>query len=232
MKNGKAVIFTGLDGTGKTAHSDSLVEWLLELGYEVEYQWVRFRHRLTLPFLAVAREVGATQYGEISGYTVSTHRFYELPLALRRLYRILFLLDFFVQANVKVLKPVSKGKIVVCDRYVWDALVDLTISTGDCLLSGGHFSNTLLSLVPRDSITILLDCEPSRLLERRPNYGFDESMPKRRQLYDELKRIHKLELVRTEGPFEAVAKNIQKLVGEFLQEGDSAAGIPHSVKGG
>jgi dTMP kinase len=104
------------------------------------------------------------------------------------------MLDYGIQLLFKVRLPLLLGKTVICDRYVYDTLVDFV---ADFRLSGDKiaqlFSIPPLDLFAKPDLVFVLDLAESVASRRKGDAtrGFLEYLTARRNLYLEIaKRFH------------------------------------------
>lgn len=114
------------------------------------------------------------------------------------LWAYIVMLDYGIQLLFKVRLPLLLGKTVVCDRYVYDTLVDFI---ADFKLSGNKISQLLsippLELFAKPDLIFLLDLAESVATERKGDAtrGFLEYLAARRHLYLQIaKRFHAIVL--------------------------------------
>ena len=143
---------------------------------------MRFHHFFSLPLLAVARKYGFTEIQHIGGVKAAYHDFARFrPLAV--LYRYLLLIDTFIATMVNVYPRLALGRTVVCDRFVYDTLVDLMVSTGDSGIPD-YFTTKLLLSLAADSRTVVMMVDQQGLRRRRQDLSHDRNLELKVQLYN------------------------------------------------
>ena len=168
--------FTGVDGSGKTTHAKSLIKSLNEMGYSCKYVWGASRPILSYAFFAFTRLLGYWKQTRKNAYTDPLeHTPRNLAKKFAILWRFFLFLDFQIKATFKIRLPLALGKVVVCDRYFYDLLMELERST----VSSDRFTVMLSKTLPQPVITFLLDV-PKTLANQRRGFSCEELGAKRR----------------------------------------------------
>ncbi len=148
------VSISGVDGSGKSSNADALCESLSQRGFHVARAWAGFDAELSLPFIALVRLLGYTRRTKIRGLTFFRREVWR-NAAISRLWPLVLALDFVPNALVSVVLPLQKGRIVVCDRYVYDLVAELTQES----TLGPRAKRTFLNFLPRPDIAFLIDVD-------------------------------------------------------------------------
>jgi len=154
---GMLVTFSGVDGCGKTRHAQALVNAFQGCGIDVAYVWSRSgSSRLTdavvrLGKAALRRPSSSAASQEERGH--GRRAMLRNPL-VRALWTGLVVFDLLWQYMVRVRLPLLIGRVVVCDRYTYDAIADIAAVTGQ---RSSIFLSLLTLLSPRPSpLTLFL----------------------------------------------------------------------------
>lgn len=153
-QNGMLITFSGVDGSGKSAHAQALLNALHRCDIRTSYVWTRGGSSplasalagLGRRLLGARRAGGSTQDERARGRRAMTRN----PL-VRAGWTWLVTLDLFLQYTLRVRLPLLIGRVVVCDRYVYDALADLATDTGR---PAGLLQRLLVALSPQPSILL------------------------------------------------------------------------------
>ncbi|ACJ17347.1 Hypothetical protein TON_1856 [Thermococcus onnurineus NA1] len=210
----RLICIIGPDGTGKTTQAKMLIEKLREMGYEYEYRWMRFHHFISLPVLALARLMGLTEIQTLpDGRKIGYHHFYRSKL-ISTVYPITLYLDMLLAMIFKIYIPLKvQRKRLVCDRFIYDTLVDLTIDLDNIEFDNSKTAKKFLKLIPRDCLTILLIAPYEKIKERREDLKFDKYLRKRIETYMELKkRFPQLVTIDASSEVEKVHNQIVEIV--------------------
>jgi dTMP kinase len=187
------VCFIGIDGSGKTSHAKTLVKSLKRKGIKCKYVWGRWTPFLLKPFEILlkkfylkSKKIDCNNYDE---YVREKRRIignYKLAL----IWEYLVLLDYCIQVLLKVRLPLLLGKTIICDRYIYDTLVDLTIDfdfSGE--EAGEIFTSRFLSLFPKPSLILLLDVPEAVACKRKGDLGLMNYLVDRRKTYLEVSQV-------------------------------------------
>ncbi len=180
------IFFSGIDGSGKTVLADTLVGELEKRGLPVRYVWMRYNHYLTKPLLAFCRAVGLTTYETVEGQKIGVHHFYK-----SRLVSFLFVALTFLDTGAASLLRLRLSKwmhrrVVVCDRFVLDILVDLMIDIGKPRMFEGFWGAAFRKLLPRDGKCFYIRRPFDAVLDARPELKGDAFVQQRIELYQAL----------------------------------------------
>lgn len=214
FKSDHIIIFTGVDGAGKTTHSKLLMEELEAKGCSVKYVWGGFFHFFSLPLLAYARGMGYTETYRVGSKQVSCHCFHRSRL-LAFLYPITLLIDTFIFNLVFIIPYTLIGKSVICDRFVYDILVHLMVSLNDPEIMYKNCARLYLSLIPCESRVIMLKTSPHLLLKRREDIANDKTLHYKIMLYERIAKIFKIPVINSDKSVICVHQQILDILNGF-----------------
>lgn len=206
----KVIYIMGIDGSGKTTIAERLQEKLKKNGLESKYLWLRFNHYLTKPLLAYGRLSGLTYYKTIEGVRIGYHEFYRSRW-VSWAFIILQYLDNVI-ARWLILWPRTWGSVVICDRFVYDTLVDLCLETGMPDLYRGWVGQAFSRLIPRQSLVIHLKREEARILSERPESTKDHLFKKRKDFYYKIPTHFGVHTIDNNGSIEEAVDKILALI--------------------
>ena len=201
------IYITGCDGTGKTTQACLMIKYLASQGIETQHVWLRFPFLFSIPLLAYARLRGFSWYEVADGVRHGYWNFRSswilgtfLPWSL--------LIDAFLSALANIYIPLWMGKTIVCDRFAYDMLVDLTIAFADpgirCKVPGRLFP----LILPRDTKTVVLDLDVETIISRRPDLSTDRNLKDKLSLYREFARDFSLPLYSSRDPIQYLNERI------------------------
>lgn len=180
------ICITGIDGVGKTTHVNLILEHLREKGIKCQYKWLRFHHLFSLPFLAFCRVAGYTRLSTLgNSQKCSYHEFYKSRL-VSAIYPWILFFDTFLFTVIKVYIPMLFGINIVCDRFVYDTLIDMAVATKDHEIYRKPIGKLFLKLVPKNAHFVMLYLERSIIFSRRPELKDDLTFNERYGLYEKL----------------------------------------------
>lgn len=191
------ICFTGIDGSGKSTLAGELVKLLNNKGIKCEYVYARQNPFILKPFICIGRLMflrGKSQSGDYAIYSATKKKAINSHSFLWKIYQQIFWLDYLIQVFLKVKLPLASGKNIVCDRYIYDALItDLAVDM--------HYSKDrivgllcrLLSFLPKPDVTFLVDLPEELAWQRKDDIPSIEYLKERRKLY--------LDVGKTQGMF-------------------------------
>jgi thymidylate kinase len=179
------ICLVGLDGSGKTTHALQLLSTLQKSGIRCEYVWFGAPYLLSYPFMVLCRLLGFTK--TTSKFVSPEHQYYKNK-SLAILWPWVQYLDLTIMVLVKVYVPLWRGHAVICDRFVYDTLVELMSDTNDSRLHHKLIGRLIIKLVPRLSNVFLLDIAEVTALKRKQDIPNLEFLISRRIKYTEIAR--------------------------------------------
>lgn len=207
----KTVFIIGPDGVGKTTQIKLLIKDLKSRGIIYEYRWLRFNHFVSLPLLALARLMGLSEKIKFSnGTEIGYHYFYRSNL-ISTLYIFTLSVDVVISVFTKYYIPVKiLKKNIIYDRFLFDTLIDLMISTGKHKLYKSRIGDLFSKLVPVDGVTILLIGNEDELRKRRDDVKHDKCLSLKIKLYKEISEKYEISTIKTNGSEQQVHQEIKK----------------------
>jgi hypothetical protein len=172
------VYVTGCDGTGKTTQTQLLLMHYRKQGIKPRHLWMRFPFFLTLPLLAYARLRGFSWY-ETCGGNRQGYWDFRRSWLLRTVLPWVLLIDTAIAALFRVHLPLRRGQTIVCERFVFDILVDLSLAFDDPDLHRKLPGRLYLRLVPCNARCVILYLDPDTLRARRSDLEIDKRLEAR-----------------------------------------------------
>jgi len=212
---GSIICFVGTDGSGKTTLAKKLMDELDKKGYPSKYVWFRFPHFFTLAILFVAKITGFTEYVTKAKSQIVTHHFQIQPF--RTLYSLVLLFDILLYYTVKVWFVSKLGYIVLCDRWVYDILVDFSVDTSNKRIYRTTIGRLLLSLASRARVTLFIDAPDHVLDTRRPGARLNPHTRYRRFFYRLLAKSYGMPTIHSTGEFGITFKTMLGLLQHELE---------------
>ncbi len=137
------------------------------------------------------------------------HRFNERQRRLRNpfvrwVFSIVYAIDLKMIYVIKVRLMLMNGKVVICDRYVYDALVDFALFTGTDASKPPFAINVMRALVPWPRVAVVLDVDPEEALRRKPEEGGTAHLEAARTMFLDLAKSHRLTVLPAGAPAEVI----------------------------
>lgn len=187
MGRGVLVCFTGIDGAGKTTLAKKLAGSLKREGIKAEYVYARYIPWLLKPFMLLGERLflrGLDPFADYAAYSRTKKRATRQRSFLSFAYQVLLMADYLLQILVKVGLPTLRGRNVICDRYVYDTLInDLAI---DFSYSRQRLDTALdwwMRVLPKPCLVVLVDVPEEVAYHRKSDIPSIDYVKERRPLY-------------------------------------------------
>jgi len=194
MHKPRFIYITGCDGTGKTTQARLIMERLRAEGVEPVHRWLRYPFLLSVPLLAYARWRGYSWYEKSGDVRHGYWDFRRSPL-LQIFLPWTLLLDALLTALIKVYLPLALGRTIVCERFVLDMLVDMSVAFGDSELYRRLPGRLYPLLLPRRSAIAILDLDAETVRDRRKDLRIDWRLDTKLNTYRRLANTLQLPLL-------------------------------------
>lgn len=184
------ICFVGIDGSGKTLQAEKLAGALAERGIPCAYTWCRYSPRLLDPLNKLAKRLIRRRKGgsEYSGFTSSKRGVLRKPI-IGWVWLNLSLLDYLIQVRSCFRGIIESGKVLICDRFIYDMLADLAINFGRSGEGVARLArHPLIRLFPKPDRVYFLDVPPDVAWARKkdPNVTDKQYLVDRADAYSTL----------------------------------------------
>jgi thymidylate kinase len=230
---GRVIALSGVDCAGKSTQRDRLMEALRAAGHEPFNLYTRAGYTPGLRALkgALRRLRGKAPRPERNGVSEEPSRYprravhFRSALA-RRLWLTAALLDLLLQHGLRVRWLRARGRTVVCNRHLLDALVDFRVNFPEQQVERGLLCRLLLASAARPDVAFCLLIPAELTLARarakaRFHWETLDDLERRRREYGILARELGVQALDATRPIEEVASSIRRglegtlPVGEF-----------------
>jgi thymidylate kinase len=178
----------GPDGAGKTTIMRAIAARLHESGVRTRVSWMRSPRISTLAVLGVLRMSGLAKTVRMGDHD-DVHTDLKDHRALFHLLAWAVTFDYFLGYLGKVSLPKHLlRRTILCDRFVWDALVDLGLASGVDEAVLEFPQGQILLKLARKHRSALVSTSTDELLRRRPILSLDPRLERRLRLYHEYAR--------------------------------------------
>jgi energy-coupling factor transporter ATP-binding protein EcfA2 len=211
MRYNRFVIFTGVDGSGKTTLAKLLVTYLRKKKGRVLYVWIKSLHLLAY-YISRIFEISNRFELIVNPNGMLIKRFYVKGLgSFCAVWPFIEFISVLPWVVLKVYLPIFFGYTVITDRYLIDTLITVSTRIGDPNLSRRFLGRLMLKLIPKDSVVIQLNADLNTILERRKDIEYTyEEIQEQISLYKLLSRkINAYELDTTDT---SSKKNLEKII--------------------
>lgn len=205
----QAIIFCGLDGSGKTTQAKKLSEFLKSKKIRYSYAWLRYPNRISLPF------AGLLRLFKLTGYPLTEKRknlgFKNLSQhpTLSKIWIQLLFYDFKLMCKIRVFDQIKGGKLLILDRYVIDTIIELAINNEETITIE-NLVEKFSDFIPKNSMIIFLDLKPKISYERNHEESLD-ILNKKRELYHKVCKYFEIQIIDAD-------QEISKIHNEILQK--------------
>ena len=220
----KLICLTGMDGAGKTTLAKNLVTALSDEGINAVYVYGRTYPVVSRLLMALGRMTllrKNDQWQNYQAYNSDKKKTMQNPL-LRAVYTAAILFDYYLQIWFKLLPHILVGRVVVCDRYMYDTVIsDLTVHLSYTKLQTQQAIAKGLRWVPTPFLTVLLDLPEDVAFARKDDMPHVDYLRERRGWYLQLAERKEVVKLQADAAPEAVlkavfAKFMQRHAGEVM----------------
>ncbi len=156
MSKGKIIVFSGLDGGGKSTQIARLREHLHAQGFKTHYLWTRGGYTSGFQFIKqILRRTGGKKAIPPRGHSPQRERAFSRPW-VRKIWLVFAIADLMRVYGVQVRWLRRKGVDVICDRYVWDTQIDFRLNFPQEDVDKWRLWRALERVTPRPDAAFLL----------------------------------------------------------------------------
>ena len=213
----KLICIIGPDGVGKTTQSKLLIKELEQRSIKSDYLWMRWNHKLSLPILALARILRLSKIVRLKCGKKIVYHFFNKNKSVSFIYQWTSLIDTLLSVIFKVYIRSMKDTFLICDRYVYDVVVDLAISTRNPMLIKSVITRLFLSLAGKSTVITLMASQ-ELLRVRKYDVSEDDDLKLKIYLYKFLSKRYNIPIINAEKSIFEVHSNIMNVVGETINE--------------
>ncbi|MCP4357182.1 MAG: hypothetical protein GY796_04075 [Chloroflexi bacterium] len=150
------IVFSGLDGAGKSTQIELVLADLRTQGINPVYLWVRGGYTpLFNAAKSVLRRLSGGRIVPPSGQSATRTKAMRQSWK-RRLWLWLAMLDLIVVFGVQIRWWRWQGRPIICDRYIWDTLIDFRLNFSQEAVERWWLWRVLLQVTPIPDVAFLL----------------------------------------------------------------------------
>lgn len=175
--SGSIIVFSGMDGAGKSTQIDSLRDELFSAGRRPVTLWSRGGYTPGMNLVkSLMRRGSAGKVVPASGPSDSRTQAFQRPV-VRRTWLSLALVDLILLYGVWLRLQTWMGRDVICDRYLEDTALDFQINFPQESVSDWWLWRLLRMFRPRPDFTFLLliSVDESQRRSKLKNEPFPDS---------------------------------------------------------
>lgn len=196
---GTLICFEGIDGSGKTIQARRLVQTLKRKGYDVKYT--------AEPSKGVFGKLVHSQILETDN---------RIPTVLESVF---FAADRLNHVETEIIPSLKKGKIIVCDRYLYSSVAYQGTRTRSTPIRKWILEINKHAITP--DLAIYIDVPPEiafhRTKVKKSSMESLETLRQVREIYLKLVEENQLILIDGNKPINDVTRSIENLVSKILQ---------------
>lgn len=167
----KLITFSGLDGAGKSTQIDHLKLSFINSGGKIRIVWARGGYTPLMESVKnILRGISKNRALPPSGPNPRRSQAFKNPM-VRKLWLILAILDLWFVYAVQIRWWRLRGINVICDRYVWDTLIDLQLNFPQENIERWLLWRWLVKTVPQPAAAFLLVIPVAESVRRSDRKG-------------------------------------------------------------
>ncbi len=206
------IVLSGLDGSGKSTQIALLAEQLGAEGIPATVIWNRWKPFLSAGAIRLARRylraTAGVREGDYRGFTDAKRRSMRSGWK-RDLWQMMVWSEYAAQVHARLLPRRLRGLAVLCDRYVYDTLVDVAINFSLPASRLAELMNhPLFGLFPKPGLVLFIDIDPETGAARKSDGTPAAYLADRREYYTEMARILGAPIIDGGGSVESVSRAV------------------------
>ena len=182
----KIINIIGIDGSGKSTLGKRLTRELLENGINCRYIYGQFFAKLLHPLKIFAKHSvlrNTNEFADYDTYISKKTGFSKKHRVLGTIYAWMWLIDYSMQTFFKVNRIVGHHQVVIIDRYIYDIVVNLSITAGWPIEKAHAVLGILFKIHPKPDIVIYLDLPEEVAFTRKHDIQSIQYLQERRERY-------------------------------------------------
>lgn len=184
--NFKLINVVGIDGAGKTKLCKALLQAVQKRYPAAEYVHSYHEPLILKPIKFLARAIfmrGVDEFKDHSRYRERKFYASNRYRLLSTIYGFVWILDYTLQTMMKVGLSSLLGRRIIIDRYVFDTVLNASLTSNWPSEMTHRLVTTLLKILPKPDVVFLIDLPEAVAFERKMDIQSVEYLHERRHLY-------------------------------------------------
>jgi len=221
LSKAKLICFTGMDGAGKTTLAKFLVEEMKKRGLKCNYVYGRYKPFLARPALAFGKVLflrgrDIKEYEDYSSAKRDAVRRYSLVTSI---YQKILLFDYSLQLLTKIIIPKMLGRTVICDRYVYDTVMNDIPRVDDDFEHLKRLIEKCFRIAPEPDLIFLIDLPEEIAYQRKDDTPSISYLEERREMYLDIGKKYGMIILDGNKDLAELKEQVQKEVVEYITRG-------------
>ncbi len=209
----KYLVISGIDGSGKTTVIEQIRKHFDNSNIVSFYIWLRFNHYFCKGMHALARILKLSVKKPSYRGEAWFHEFYRSELFCSIYIRMTYLDTIIGTLKLRLqLRHVDDAVYIICDRWVPDVLIDLSVKTHRKDFLDSIWYHRFMALMPTNAKLFLIVRDSKRLLECRDENREDPDFSFREQIYKKLAKKAGIHVIDNNDSIETTVKSFLKVV--------------------
>lgn len=215
----KILVFSGIDGSGKTTLAKMLIRDLESHGYRVRYCWCRHESLVTSALVKVLKKISTAEVE----HSIEEHEYTHLKRGIFRFaifrvaYELFVLVDYALEVHNKMKKLRRPYDVVVIDRYYLDVAADVIAECDLGYNDARRFQGALARFVPKPAATFLFTVPVQVSLERKNDIVSREYIVRRLNAYKVLSSSTTLDVIDGTMSIDSALSEVEKRLAYVVQ---------------
>jgi len=212
--NAKLITLSGIDGAGKSSQIKLIRNYYQKINTPFVYLWTRGGNTPGIEIIKLLSRKVAGKKLPRSGHSTQRDLLFKKKW-IQNIWLLLAILDLLRIYSINIRWELWRGKTVICDRYIWDTLIDFKIMFPNIKIENWFLWKTLVWCAPEPNIEFLLII-PIKLSEKRCLQKFEPFPDTKKQkilrygLYKEISNLNKWTIIEATKPQDAIFIQIKE----------------------
>ena len=214
------ICFSGIDGSGKTTCANVILQDLLQSGLHAKYVWLNPKPIFLFPLRFLVHKTalqGEDMMENYLSYHEKRQKYTSRSGFLRNLYYAIMLFDYLIWVYWNVFSFYFRGVSIVCDRYIYDLVVNLGEILNYSMEKNVRLVRCLSQLMPKPDVVIICDIDEEVAYQRKSDTPHLSYLTAHRPVYRRIAEEFRFPVVDTSQPVEFVNQRVRQIVDAYLE---------------